>query len=209
MTTRRATDARDATIRVARRPRARRRRAIDTSTPVSRSHARDARALRRARARASRRAGDLPPPPDRGRRDRARRRVRRRSSPPTAARYGDRDIPMDDALVQCVLDLGGRAVLPRPACRAACTTTGCGRSPTTRGATLHLRVLRGRDRHHVVEAAFKALGLALRDALVETRRGVQHQGRVVDRGRALMLTRRVIVCLDVRGGRVVKGARFE
>jgi imidazoleglycerol-phosphate dehydratase len=34
-------------------------------------------------------------------------------------------------------------------------------------ATLHLRVLRGHDRHHVVEAGFKALGLALRDALVE------------------------------------------
>ena len=32
-------------------------------------------------------------------------------------------------------------------------------------ATLHLRVLRGRDRHHVVEAAFKAVGLALRDAM--------------------------------------------
>jgi imidazoleglycerol-phosphate dehydratase len=31
-----------------------------------------------------------------------------------------------------------------------------------------VRVLRGKDRHHVVEAAFKALGLALRDALVET-----------------------------------------
>jgi imidazoleglycerol-phosphate dehydratase len=34
--------------------------------------------------------------------------------------------------------------------------------------TLHLRVLRGRDRHHVIEAAFKALGLALRDASAET-----------------------------------------
>ena len=30
-----------------------------------------------------------------------------------------------------------------------------------------MRVLRGHDRHHVVEAAFKALGLALRDALTE------------------------------------------
>jgi imidazoleglycerol-phosphate dehydratase len=29
-------------------------------------------------------------------------------------------------------------------------------------------VLRGTDRHHVVEAAFKALGLAMRDALTET-----------------------------------------
>ena len=28
-------------------------------------------------------------------------------------------------------------------------------------------MLRGTDRHHVVEAGFKALGLALRDALVE------------------------------------------
>ncbi|MEO7363312.1 MAG: imidazoleglycerol-phosphate dehydratase, partial [Gemmatimonadaceae bacterium] len=35
-------------------------------------------------------------------------------------------------------------------------------------ATLHVRVLRGKDRHHVVEAAFKALGLALREALTET-----------------------------------------
>jgi imidazoleglycerol-phosphate dehydratase len=33
------------------------------------------------------------------------------------------------------------------------------------GATMHLRVLRGRDRHHIVEAAFKALGLTLHDAL--------------------------------------------
>ena len=30
--------------------------------------------------------------------------------------------------------------------------------------TLHIRVLRGEDRHHIVEAAFKALGLAIRDA---------------------------------------------
>jgi imidazoleglycerol-phosphate dehydratase len=35
-------------------------------------------------------------------------------------------------------------------------------------ATIHVRVLRGADRHHIVEAAFKALGLAMRDALVET-----------------------------------------
>jgi imidazoleglycerol-phosphate dehydratase len=35
-------------------------------------------------------------------------------------------------------------------------------------ATIHLRVLRGRDRHHIVEASFKALGFALRDALVST-----------------------------------------
>jgi imidazoleglycerol-phosphate dehydratase len=33
---------------------------------------------------------------------------------------------------------------------------------------VHIRVLRGTDRHHIVEAAFKALGFALRDALRDT-----------------------------------------
>jgi imidazoleglycerol-phosphate dehydratase len=36
---------------------------------------------------------------------------------------------------------------------------------TNAEATLHLRVLRSGDRHHVLEAAFKATGLALRQAL--------------------------------------------
>jgi len=47
-------------------------------------------------------------------------------------------------------------------------------------------VQRGRDRHHVVEAAFKALGLALRDALVDTGDTVSTKGAVtlsVDRPR--------------------------
>ena len=35
-------------------------------------------------------------------------------------------------------------------------------------ATVHLRVLRGEDRHHIVEAAFKALGFALREALTDS-----------------------------------------
>ena len=33
--------------------------------------------------------------------------------------------------------------------------------------TLHLRTIHGEDRHHVTEAAFKATGLCLREALVE------------------------------------------
>lgn len=87
-----------------------------------------------------------------------------RHAPERRARYGERTIPMDDALVHCALDLGGR-----PYYR--------GRLPSARyehvmrslsdnaGMTLHLRVLRGRDPHHVVEAAFKAFGASLRDAL--------------------------------------------
>ena len=87
-----------------------------------------------------------------------------RVAPDHCARYGERTIPMDDALVHCALDLGGR-----PFYR--------GRLPSMRyehvmrslsdnaGMTLHLRVLRGRDPHHVIEAAFKSLGASLRDAL--------------------------------------------
>ena len=89
-----------------------------------------------------------------------------RRTPAACARYGERTVPMDDALVQCALDLGGRPYYQ-------------GRLPSRRyehvmrslsdnaAMTLHLRVQRGHDRHHVIEAAFKALGLALREALAE------------------------------------------
>lgn len=84
--------------------------------------------------------------------------------PAAAARYGDRTIPMDDALVHCALDIGGRFYYEGPLpstlydhwMRSFAEHARC---------TLHLRVLRGTDRHHVVEAGFKALGLCLRDAL--------------------------------------------
>jgi imidazoleglycerol-phosphate dehydratase len=87
------------------------------------------------------------------------------------ARFGDRTVPMDEALVHCALDFGGRPFYD-------------GRLPSVRyehwmrsfadnaRATIHLRVLRGRDRHHIVEASFKALGFALRDALVPVADGV-------------------------------------
>src|SRR4051812_12159858 len=68
----------------------------------------------------------------------------------TIARFGDRTVPMDEALVHCALDFGGRPFYE-------------GKLPSVRyehwmrsfadnaRATLHLRVLRGRDRHHIVE----------------------------------------------------------
>jgi len=87
--------------------------------------------------------------------------------PATAARYGDRTIPMDDALVHCALDIGGRAFYRGPLPAAAYDHWMRSFADNAR-ATLHLRVLRGTDRHHVIEAAFKALGLALRDALQES-----------------------------------------
>lgn len=87
--------------------------------------------------------------------------------PETCQRYGHAVVPMDDALVEVAVDTGGRPYY-------------AGRLPSTlyehffrsladhAGWTLHLRVLRGRDRHHIVEACFKALGLALRQAFVES-----------------------------------------
>ena len=88
-------------------------------------------------------------------------------TPASAARYGDRTVPMDDALVHCALDLGGRPYYRGPLPSTLYDHWMRSFADNAR-ATLHLRVLRGTDRHHVVEAAFKALGLALRDALVET-----------------------------------------
>ncbi len=88
-------------------------------------------------------------------------------TPATAARYGERTVPMDDALVQCVIDLGGRPYYRGPLPSSLYDHWMRSFSDHAR-ATLHLRVIRGTDRHHVVEAAFKALGLALRDALRET-----------------------------------------
>jgi imidazoleglycerol-phosphate dehydratase len=87
--------------------------------------------------------------------------------PATAARYGDRTVPMDEALVHCALDLGGRPFYRGPIPSSLYDHWMRSFSDNAR-ATLHLRVLRGKDRHHIVEAAFKALGLALREAFVET-----------------------------------------
>lgn len=85
-------------------------------------------------------------------------------TPEAARRYGHAVVPMDDALVQVALDNGGRAFYEGPLpdrhydhfLRSLADNAAM---------TLHVVVLRGADRHHVVEAAFKALGLALRQAL--------------------------------------------
>jgi len=88
----------------------------------------------------------------------------REEIPESCTRYGDATIVMDDALVQVALDVGGRPFYEGP------IPSGLYdhflRSLADNAAmTLHVRVLRGRDRHHMVEAAVKALGLALRTAL--------------------------------------------
>jgi imidazoleglycerol-phosphate dehydratase len=96
---------------------------------------------------------------------------------PTVVRYGDRTIPMDDALVHAVLDVGGRPFYQGPLPSRLYDHWMRSFSDHAR-ATLHVRVLRGQDRHHVVEAAFKALGLTIRDALVESGEVFSTKGRV-------------------------------
>jgi imidazoleglycerol-phosphate dehydratase len=87
--------------------------------------------------------------------------------PATAARYGDRSIPMDEALVHCALDLGGRPFYRGPLPSTLYDHFMRSLSDNAK-ATIHVRVLRGTDRHHIVEAAFKALGLAVREAFVDS-----------------------------------------
>ena len=90
-----------------------------------------------------------------------------RTIPPSAARYAHRVVPMDDALVECALDVGGRPYYRGPLPSSLYDHWMRSFADNAR-ATLHLRVLRGEDRHHIVEAAFKALGLCLRDALADS-----------------------------------------
>lgn len=86
--------------------------------------------------------------------------------PATAARFGERTMPMDDALVQACIDVGGRFYYRGPLRNKLYDHWMRSFAEHSR-MTLHLRILRGKDSHHVTEAAFKALGLALRDAMVD------------------------------------------
>lgn len=74
-------------------------------------------------------------------------------------------VPMDDALVTVAVD-----IIDRPYCDADCPDplySHFFRSfAMSSGITLHIIIERGLDDHHVVEASFKALGLALRRAVV-------------------------------------------
>jgi imidazoleglycerol-phosphate dehydratase len=97
--------------------------------------------------------------------------------PAGAARYGNRVVPMDDALVQVSVDIGGRPYYEGPLPSGLYDHWMRSFSNEAR-ATIHILVLRGSDRHHIVEAAFKALGLALRDALVDTGETFSTKGSV-------------------------------
>lgn len=89
------------------------------------------------------------------------------------ARYGHAYAPMDEALVRCVLDLSGRPYsvfdVPMPMPRIGTLDTELVehfyQSLAFHAAmNLHLDLIRGRNTHHIIEAVFKSLALALHDA---------------------------------------------
>jgi imidazoleglycerol-phosphate dehydratase len=87
-------------------------------------------------------------------------------------RFGDASVPMDEAVATAILDVGGRPYavidLPFRGERAGELTLqlvehALEAFARAAGATLHVRGT-GRNDHHLAEAAFKALGRALRAA---------------------------------------------
>ena len=90
------------------------------------------------------------------------------------ARYGWAVVPMDEALVMCAVDLGGRPYLSYeislPAKRVKQFDTELVEEffralVNAAGMNVHLRQLAGRNTHHVIEAAFKAFARALGQAV--------------------------------------------
>ena len=94
------------------------------------------------------------------------------------SRFGDATVPLDEALVHAVVDIAGRPYFVHqgePEGQAYVLIGGSYMGSLTRhvlesfaqhaGIALHVRVLSGRDPHHVVEAQFKAVARALRAAV--------------------------------------------
>lgn len=96
------------------------------------------------------------------------------------SRFGDATVPLDEALVQAVVDVAGRPYVVHtgePEGQEYVIIGGNFVGSLTRhvlesfaynaGIALHVRVLSGRDPHHIVEAQFKALARALRSAVAQ------------------------------------------
>lgn len=92
-------------------------------------------------------------------------------------RFGDALVPLDECLVQAAVDVSGRPYCVHegePEGQAYVLIGGYVGSLTRHvfetlahqaGIALHVRVLSGRDPHHIVEAQFKAVARALRAAV--------------------------------------------
>ena len=93
-------------------------------------------------------------------------------------RFGDSLVPLDEALVQCAVDVSGRPYcvhVGEPEGQEFVSIGDAYLGSLTRHVfetlahhaqiALHVRVISSRDPHHLVEAQFKAVARALRDAI--------------------------------------------
>lgn len=89
-------------------------------------------------------------------------------------RFSDRSIVMDEALVMCAMDISGRGQaywqMDVPIEAISTFDTQLAKEffvafAANAGISLHMLQLDGENAHHLIEAAFKACGRALRDAV--------------------------------------------
>lgn len=92
-------------------------------------------------------------------------------------RFASGAVPLDEALVEVALDLSGRPflvyeieppgekILGDPPFDPQLCEEFWRALATSAGLTLHLTLVRGKNTHHVIEASFKAVARALRDAV--------------------------------------------
>ena len=94
---------------------------------------------------------------------------------PAIVRFASATMPMDDALALAAVDVSGRGSATLEASLSDGHVRDFSASLVREfflafareaGITLHVRLLCGVDTHHRLEAAFKAFGMALRDAFV-------------------------------------------
>jgi imidazoleglycerol-phosphate dehydratase len=95
-------------------------------------------------------------------------------------RFASIDLPLDEALISVALDLSGRPYLVYEVDPGGgAEVFPLGTPPfdpqlaeefwralaTSAGITLHIRMISGRNTHHIIEASFKGVARALRDAV--------------------------------------------
>ncbi|HEX3462062.1 MAG TPA: imidazoleglycerol-phosphate dehydratase HisB [Acidimicrobiales bacterium] len=100
-------------------------------------------------------------------------------------RFGSINLPLDEALVEVALDLSGRPYLTYDV-EFAPDVIALGTPPfdpqlaeefwrafaTAAGITLHIRLRTGKNAHHIIEASFKGVARALRDAVRQEGGGI-------------------------------------
>lgn len=97
------------------------------------------------------------------------------------ARYGSFYVPMDESLAFCALDISSRPYLVLNGLNCSGMLGGYDTALTQEflqafafnaGITLHINILYGNNAHHMIEAAFKALGHAMNIACSKTKGNV-------------------------------------